>query len=77
MEEAHATLFFEGVGAVQVDYDTNYHLPTALANNHITGVVEVNLEGFLNEENTNISPAQKLLIHWHDCFGHKSMVRVQ
>ena len=77
VEETHATLAFDGVGDIRIDYDTNNHLPTALGKNRVPGVVEVNLGGVLSDENFNLSPARKLLLHWHCRFGHKCMSRIQ
>ena len=77
VEEVHTTLTFDGVGDIRIDYDTNNHLPTALGKNRVPGAVEVNLSGVLSDENFNLSPARKLLLHWHCRFGHKCMSRVQ
>ena len=77
VEESHATLRFDGVGILELAYDNSSHLPIALGKNKIPGVAEVNLGGILGDDNSNLSPAQKLLLHWHCVFGHKSMSRVQ
>ena len=76
IEEDNATLVFENVGEIVIDYDSRNHLPTGLGNNQTPGVAEVNLAGVLGENNSSLSPAKKLL-HWHGCFVHKSMSRVQ
>ena len=77
VEEKDATLSFDNVGDIQVEYDSSNSLPTALAKNKIPAVAEVNMGGVLTSENLNLSPAKKLLLHWHYRFGHKCMTRVQ
>ena len=78
IEENNSTLSFEGVGDLVIDYDSRNHLPTALGKNCVIGgEPEVNLSGILDAENTNLTPSQKLLLHWHTRFGHKSMSRIQ
>ena len=65
--EHNSTLLFDGVGELHIDYDSGNHLPTCLAKNHTPGQTEitpkVHLAGVLSEENTNLSPAGKLLLH--------------
>ena len=65
------------MGKVVVEYDKDNHLPTALAKNSYSGGMEVNLSSILEDSNKNLTPNQKLLIHWHTRFDHKSMARVQ
>ena len=65
------------MGSIIVEYDKNNNLPTALAKNSSSGEAEVNLSSILDESNTNLTPSQKLLLHWYAGFGHKSMVRIQ
>ena len=76
----NSTLLFDGVGELQIDYDSGNHLPTCLAKNHTPGQAEitpkVHLAGVLSEGNTNLSPAGKLILHWHCCFGHNIIPRV-
>ena len=73
MEETKATLIFDDIGNVEVDYEDRNHLPTTLAKFFFPGSAEVNLAGVLSEDNSNLSPSQKLLLHWHCKFGRKSM----
>lgn len=63
VDEAHTTLTFDGVGDIRIDYNTNNHLPTVLGKNRGPGSVEVNLSGLLSDENFNLFPARKLLLH--------------
>ena len=65
VEETHATLRFDGVETLELAYDNGSHLPIALGKNNIPGVAKVNLGGVLVDDNANLSPAQKLLLHWH------------
>ena len=58
VEEARASLFFDGVGETVVDYDTGSNLPTTLGKNFVHGQAEVNLTGVLNENNANLLPSQ-------------------
>ena len=77
VSEDSSTLQFDGVGEIVVAHDPGNHLPIALGKNKIPGVAEVNLSDVMHDNNTNLTPAQKLLLHWHCIFGHKSMSRVQ
>ena len=72
--ENSATLTFDGVGSINVPYDSNNHLPISLAKN-LTGV-QANLT-ILDESNQNLTPSQKLLLLWHVKFGHKSFATIQ
>ena len=67
VNEHNNTLSFDGVGELSIDYDSGNHLPTSLAKNYTPGQTEivpkVHLAGVLSEENTNLSPAGKLLLH--------------
>ena len=57
--EQNSTLVFDGVGKLQIDYDSGNHLPTCLAKNHTPGQAEiapkVHLAGVLGKENKNLS----------------------
>ena len=67
VEEYNCTLSFDGVGELVTDYDSRSHLPTNLAKNHTPVQVElssnVHLTEVLIDDNTNLSPARKLLVH--------------
>ena len=69
-------LEFDNVGNITVSHNPNNHLPTGMARNSIPGA-SAYLAGVLDEDNTNLTPAQKLLLLWNERFGHKSMVRVK
>ena len=77
VEETNSFLIFDGVGKLMIDYDSGNNLPTALGKNKVPGRAEVNLAGVLSGDNLNLTPAKKLLLRWHNRFGHKSMTRVQ
>ena len=76
VEEYKSILVFNNVAELVVDYDPSNHL-SVFGKNQTTGVAEVKLGGLLEESNTNLAPAKKLLLHWHIRVGHKSMSRVQ
>lgn len=66
-----------------LDYDSLSHLPIGLAyngrrkaNNPSLSFLDVNL-CITDEENQNLTPAQKLLMMWHYKFGHCNMAKVQ
>ena len=42
IEEDKATLVFDNVAELVIDYDSGIYLPTALGKNHTPGVAEVN-----------------------------------
>ena len=75
-EEDTSILEFDNVGSILVPHDVNNHLPIAMARNS-TPATSAFLAGVLDDENTNLTPSQKLLLLWHERFGHKSMARVQ
>ena len=77
MEEQHSMLEFDNIGSIIVEYDDDNNLTTALAKNSSSGGAEVNLSSILDESNTNLTPSQKLLLHWHARFGHKGMEQIQ
>jgi hypothetical protein len=37
----------------------------------------INLDGFLSEENQNLTAGQKLLLEWHGRFGHRNFAIIQ
>ena len=77
VEETNSSLIFDGVGKLMINYDSGNNLPTALGKNKVPGRTEVNLTGVLSGDNSNLNLAKKLILHWHNRFGHKSMTRVQ
>ena len=74
--EKFATLEFDNVGTLKVEYDTNNHLPIALAKNLAGTQAQINL-AILNDENQNLTSSQKLLLNWHARFGHKGFSALQ
>ena len=75
--ESGASLVFDKVGELPIEHDANNHLPTGFAKKSSQSGEGTYLAGVLDVENENLTGPQKLLIHWHECFGHKSMSRVQ
>ena len=63
IEEHKATLVFDNIAELVIDYDSGNYLPTVLGNNHTPGVAEVNLGDVPDENNYNLSPAKKLILH--------------
>ena len=74
--ETQAILTFDNVGSLQVEYDPNNHLPIAIAKNLAGTHPEINLT-ILNDDNQNLTAAQKLLLNWHARFGHKGFSALQ
>ena len=74
--EKEASLEFDDVGSLHIEYDPNNHLPIALAKNLSGTQAQINL-AILNDENQNLTPSQKLLLNWHARFGHKGFSALQ
>ena len=74
--EKNATLQFNDVGALVINYDENNHLPIAMAKNLADTQPQINL-AILNESNQNLTVSQKLLLLWHARFGHKGFTSIQ
>ena len=74
--ETHASLEFDSVGSLRIDYDSGTYLPVALAKNLTGSQAQANI-AILSEENQNLTPAQKLLLLWHAKFGHKGFGALQ
>ena len=74
--EKFASLEFDNVGSLKIEYDPNNHLPIALAKNLSGTQAQINL-AILNDENQNLTPSQKLLLTWHSRFGHKGFTALQ
>jgi hypothetical protein len=76
VDEHQAKLCFDKVGQLDIEYDSRSHLPVALGRNFDSGGAEANVS-LLSDENQNLTPAQKLLLHWHHRFGHKGFAAIQ
>ena len=63
-KEHNSILLFDGIGDLVVDYDSRSHLPISLAKNYTPGQAEispeVHLVGVFNDNNMNLSQAQKI-----------------
>lgn len=75
-KENCATLSFDNVGSLDINYDDRSHLPIAIAKNLDPGGVQANL-CVLNDDNQNLTPSQKVLLLWHARFGHKNFPAIQ
>ena len=75
-KEHSSTLIFDGVGELNITYDSRSHLPIAIAKNLDHGGAEANLS-LSSEENQNLTPSQRLLLLWHAKFGHKHFSAIQ
>ena len=74
--EDHATLSFAGSPDLVIEYNTRSHLPISYGHNATATVPQLNL-GLPDESNQNLTPSQKLLLHWHHRFGHRNFPAVQ
>ena len=79
VKELEAELTYFDVGTLHIPYDTNSHLPICLGRNLSSLQAEspqVNIS-ILEEQNQNLTGAQKLLLLWHYRFGHKGFAVIQ
>ena len=74
-----ASLTYDGVGTLKIDYDSGNHLPIALGKNlaSVGGGNPMSNLSIMDESNQNLTPSQRLLLHWHARFGHKSFSSLQ
>ena len=61
--EEYSTLLFKDLPSIKIDYDENNYLPIAYAKNATFSPI-INLS-VMDGGNQNLTPAQKLLLHWH------------
>jgi hypothetical protein len=76
VEEEHSVLAFENCPPIKIMYDPRNHLPIGLGKNLTTDAPQLNLS-ITSESNQNLSPSQRLLLIWHNRFGHKGFQSVQ
>lgn len=80
VEEDHATLNINDHPSLIIEYESTTFLPVGLAWNadQSAQVIHpsVNLS-ITEDENQNLTPAQKLLLTWHYRFGHRNFPFVQ
>jgi hypothetical protein len=78
IREEHAVLHLNDHPPLIVDYDTNNNLPVGLSHNseQSPSVLQANL-CVTDDDNQNLTPAQKLLMMWHFRFGHRNLPFVQ
>ena len=69
-----ATLRLNNLPTLDIPYDDRNFLPIAYGSNHSAS--QLNLA--LNETtNQNLTPAQRLLLIWHNRFGHRAFPFIQ
>jgi hypothetical protein len=78
IKEEHAILALNDHPPLIIDYDTNSNLPVGLGTNgnQSGSVLQANL-CVTDDDNQNLTPAQKLLMMWHFRFGHRNLPHVQ
>ena len=74
--EEHASLQFQGVPNIIIDYDSRSKLPIALGKNKEVSAHQINL-CVTDDDNQNPTPSQKTLLQWHYRFGHKHCASLQ
>ena len=78
VEENHSTMEFDWISPITIDYNYIKWLPTATATATVTATarnLNMQLYPSINlcitlDENQNITPAKKRLLHWHSRFGY-------
>ena len=75
-EEDQASLSFNDLPPLMIDYDSRTHLPVCLAKNVSATQPQANI-AVLDESNQNLTPSQKLLLEWHARFGHRGFATMQ
>lgn len=80
VKKDHATLQLNDHPGLHIEYDQQTHLPVGLGCNALQSAStlqpQVNL-CVTDDANQNLTPAQKLLLMWHFCFGHRNLPQVQ
>lgn len=75
-----ATLSFNDLPTIEIDYDTRNHLPIGMGTNSSSTsdskIIPVNLS-ITSEANQNLTPSQRNLLHWHYRFGHRNFQAIQ
>ena len=74
--EEHASLQFQGVPNVIIDYDSRSKLPIALGKNKAVSAHRINL-CVTDDDNQNLTPSQKTLLQWYYRFEHKNCASLQ
>ena len=73
VEQDHCTLEFDRISPISIDYNSSNWLPTATSRNpNLQSSPSVNLS-VTSDENQNLSPAKKRLLHWYARFGHRNL----
>ena len=69
-------LHIDGCHTLTVEYDDRNSLPIGYASIGKTPDPQLNLT-LMDESNQNLTGGQKLLLHWHNRFGHLNLAAVQ
>ena len=75
VEQTQATLKFDGLSPLEIDYDSRNWLHIATCRN-IKWTPSLNLT-ITNDNNQNLSPAKRRLLNWHYRLGHRNLRDVQ
>ena len=65
-----SVLKFDSAPPLCITYDEATNLPVGIAKNQDTLSPQCNMS-IMSEENQNLTPSQRLLLHWHYRFGHR------
>ena len=74
--EEHASLQFQEVPNVIINYNSRSKLSIALGKNKNVSTHQINL-CVTDDDNENLAPSQKTLLQWHYRFGHKNCASFQ
>ena len=76
VDEYKATLKFDNTPSLSIPLDSRNYLPIGVGRNASMMGPQSNLS-IADDENQNLTPSQKLLLHWHDRWGHMGLQKVQ
>ena len=72
--EENATLQLNDLPLLNIPYESRSHLPIAAGMNHVAEQLNLAINDSANQ---NLSPSQRLLLLWHNRFGHTNFRRMQ
>ena len=76
LEKENYIIQFDALPDLVINYDICCKLPITTAKNHQTDSHQTNL-CITDEDNQNLTPSQKTLIHWHHRFKYKNCASIQ